>query len=321
MKVQKPRKNEEKRPTQVLHDQDGEQKSCASDAQTDSGSSCSSHGCKKVSHEDIELAQSLIERCLQLYMTQDEVVAILVNRAKLEPGFTKLVWKRLEDENAEFFKAYYARLKLKKQIVLFNLLLERQHHLMKLREPHDVMPSHIHNGLQHMSGGAVNSAMGYLPRQQPCISYNGCTHVESLQYGGSSYMVVDGVPAPGSYYPVQMVAADVGTPGDIKQEMALSCPSTESTHHDVDPMTFDAPFQSNMCGTEGMQLAPDDGVGKFLDNPNPHLTADFSNFKDIGALGHDPSSLFSLSDIDTLLNSPDDQCDIVDHFIVDPDSN
>ncbi|KAK9840806.1 hypothetical protein WJX81_005996 [Elliptochloris bilobata] len=42
------------------------------------------------------------------------------------PKLTELVWLKLEEENAKFFQAYYTRLKLKDQIVLFNHLLEQQ---------------------------------------------------------------------------------------------------------------------------------------------------------------------------------------------------
>lgn len=34
--------------------------------------------------------QNLIERCLQLYMSQKEVVGTLLQQAKIEPGFTEL---------------------------------------------------------------------------------------------------------------------------------------------------------------------------------------------------------------------------------------
>lgn len=32
----------------------------------------------------------MIERCLQLYMNKDEVVKTLLNRARIDPGFTTL---------------------------------------------------------------------------------------------------------------------------------------------------------------------------------------------------------------------------------------
>lgn len=34
--------------------------------------------------------QNLIERCLQLYMNKEEVVKTLLNRARIDPGFTTL---------------------------------------------------------------------------------------------------------------------------------------------------------------------------------------------------------------------------------------
>ncbi|KAF6145829.1 hypothetical protein GIB67_028824, partial [Kingdonia uniflora] len=45
---------------------------------------------RKVSHKDVTLVHNLIEHCLQLYMTRDEVVKTLLNRARTEPGFTTL---------------------------------------------------------------------------------------------------------------------------------------------------------------------------------------------------------------------------------------
>lgn len=79
-----------------------------------------------VSPEDIQTVQNLVERCLQLYMARDEVVNVLKSQATIDPGFTQLVWSKLEEQNPEFFKCYYTRLKLKAQIVMFNHLLEQQ---------------------------------------------------------------------------------------------------------------------------------------------------------------------------------------------------
>ena len=45
---------------------------------------------------------------------------------QVEPGFTQLVWQKLEEQNPDFFRAYYTRLKLKDQIILFNHLLDQQ---------------------------------------------------------------------------------------------------------------------------------------------------------------------------------------------------
>ncbi|XP_058079728.1 uncharacterized protein LOC131227910 isoform X2 [Magnolia sinica] len=90
---------------------------------------------RRVSRQDIQLVQNLIERCLQLYMNQKEVVDTLLVQARIEPGFTELVWQKLEEENRDFFKAYHVRLMLKNQIMIFNKLLEQQVELMRKKNP------------------------------------------------------------------------------------------------------------------------------------------------------------------------------------------
>mmetsp|Transcript_34970 Transcript_34970/g.77776 ORF Transcript_34970/g.77776 Transcript_34970/m.77776 type:complete len:540 (+) Transcript_34970:311-1930(+) len=90
------------------------------------GTSAAPSGPRKVSASEIQVVQNLIERCLQMYMPQAQVVQTLQAQAKIEPGFTTLVWQKLEEQNPDFFKAYYLRLKLKDQIVMFNYLLEQQ---------------------------------------------------------------------------------------------------------------------------------------------------------------------------------------------------
>lgn len=79
-----------------------------------------------ISADDIQMVQNLIERCLQLYLTKDEVITVLREQATIDPEFTQLIWNKLEEQNPDFFKCYYTRLKLKAQIVMFNHLLEQQ---------------------------------------------------------------------------------------------------------------------------------------------------------------------------------------------------
>ncbi|KAL5056547.1 hypothetical protein RYX36_037229 [Vicia faba] len=88
---------------------------------------------RRLSREDIMAIQNLIELCLQSYMNPKEVVETLLVQAKIEPDFTQLVWKKLEEENQEFFKAYYLRLRLKEQITEFNRLLKEQAELSQLQ--------------------------------------------------------------------------------------------------------------------------------------------------------------------------------------------
>ncbi|KAK9806398.1 hypothetical protein WJX73_001800 [Symbiochloris irregularis] len=110
-------------PTQPVEPAGPSQQPSASANGTPTASSTDS---RKISTADIQLVQNLIERCLQLYMSQREVVYTLSQQAKIETGFTLLVWQKLEEQNPDFFRAYYTRLKLKDQIVLFNHLLEQQ---------------------------------------------------------------------------------------------------------------------------------------------------------------------------------------------------
>ncbi|XP_042420958.1 uncharacterized protein LOC122014949 isoform X2 [Zingiber officinale] len=101
---------------------------------------------RKVSREDIQLVQNLIERCLQLYMNQKEVIDTLSIQAKIEPSFTQLVWQKLEEENREFFEAYHVRLIVKNQIMVFNKLLEKQVEMMQTACPSGVSRMPLPNG-------------------------------------------------------------------------------------------------------------------------------------------------------------------------------
>ncbi|KAL3534575.1 hypothetical protein ACH5RR_003036 [Cinchona calisaya] len=103
---------------------------------------------RKVSRQDIQLVQNLIERCLQLYMDQNEVISTLLHQAKVEPDFTELVWQKLEEQNQEFFKAYHLRLVVKDQISRFNKLLERQVELMQQLCQTEIASIPMSNGSQ-----------------------------------------------------------------------------------------------------------------------------------------------------------------------------
>ncbi|GER25792.1 hypothetical protein STAS_01390 [Striga asiatica] len=105
---------------------------------------------RKVSLQDIQLVQNLIERCLQLYMSQREVMNTLLHQAKIEPGFTELVWQKLEAENQDFFRAYHLRLLVKEQILQFNQLLERQAQLMRQITQPEVF------SVSHSNGSHIN---------------------------------------------------------------------------------------------------------------------------------------------------------------------
>ncbi|XP_024968284.1 uncharacterized protein LOC112507797 isoform X4 [Cynara cardunculus var. scolymus] len=333
--------------TQVSHESQSDQLNNATEAPVpDSGSaSISSNDNRKVSREDIELVQNLIERCLQLYMNRDEVVKTLLNRARIDPGFTTLVWQKLEEENADFFRAYYIRLKLKKQIIMFNHLLEHQYHLMKY-PVHPKLPlAPIQNGIHPMP--VNNLPMGYPVLPQPSMPSAGQPHMNAM--GISTCHVVNGVPAPSNFHPMRMnsgnesmgmdnSAADVTptipTNGAISpiSDMPMSPTSVASSGHfpfttseisgmGVDTSALDTAFTSDVASSVGLHLPPDNGTSR----PFGHipwnfslsdLTADLSNLGDLGALGNYPGSPFLPSDSDILLDSPEQE-DIVEEFFAD----
>ncbi|KAL8484279.1 hypothetical protein ACS0TY_026821 [Phlomoides rotata] len=86
---------------------------------------------RKLSNQDIQLVQNRIEQCLQHYMNKKEVINALIIQDNIEPCITELVWQRLEEENQDFFKAYYLKLLVKDQIMEFNRLLSEQVELMR----------------------------------------------------------------------------------------------------------------------------------------------------------------------------------------------
>ncbi|PIN13891.1 Angiotensin-converting enzyme 2 [Handroanthus impetiginosus] len=316
----------------------------------DSGSiSVSSNENRKVSREDIELVQNLIERCLQLYMNRDEVVKTLLNRARIDPGFTTLVWQKLEEENADFFRAYYIRLKLKKQIILFNHLLEHQYHVMKYPVSPKVPLAPMQNGIHPVP--VNNLPMGYPIMQQPPVPATGQPHINPMGYSTSSCHVVNGVPAPGNFLPMRMNSGNdtvdvspimpANNGMSSVSDMPVSPTSVASSGHfpfgasemssvGVDTSALDTAFTSDVASSVGLELPPDNGAGNSRDSLRSFdqipwdfnlsdLTADLSNLGDLGALGNYPGSPFLPSDSDILLDSPEQE-DIVEEFFVDSDS-
>ncbi|CAN8254529.1 unnamed protein product [Cochlearia groenlandica] len=57
----------------------------------------------------IHMVQYMIEKCLIFHMSKEECVQALSKHANITPIITSTVWKELEKENKEFFKAYEER--------------------------------------------------------------------------------------------------------------------------------------------------------------------------------------------------------------------
>ncbi|RAL40083.1 hypothetical protein DM860_008223 [Cuscuta australis] len=350
-------KSQAKQPsTQVSHDSQNDQpNNTTENLDADSVSvSASGNENRKISREDIELVQNLIERCLQLYMNRDEVVKTLLNRARIDPGFTTLVWQKLEEENADFFRAYYIRLKLKKQIILFNHLLEHQYHLMKYPVPPNVPLAPLQNGINTMP--VNNLPIGYPVLQQPPIPTTGQPHISHMDSMGlSSCHVVNGVPAPSNFQPIrknavkemvietaQTSASDASAAAPPSNaissipDMPVSPTQAASSGHfpftaseisgmGVDTSALDTAFASD-ASSVGLHLPTDNGAGNSRDFLRSlaqipwnfslsDLTADLPNLGDLGTLGNDSGSPFLHSDSDVLLDSPEK--DDLDEFFAD----
>ncbi|XP_018481293.1 uncharacterized protein LOC108852285 [Raphanus sativus] len=57
----------------------------------------------------IHMVHHMIEKCLIFNMNKEECVEALSKHANITPVITSTVWKELEKENKEFFKAYEER--------------------------------------------------------------------------------------------------------------------------------------------------------------------------------------------------------------------
>ncbi|XP_011652197.1 uncharacterized protein LOC101221043 isoform X2 [Cucumis sativus] len=263
---------------------------------------------RRVSRQDIQLVQNLIERCLQLYMNQKEVVETLLNQAKIEPGFTELVWQKLEEENREFFREYYLRLMVKRQIVEFNRLLEQQVRMMQIQEtgatplptsngslvqqmhqnPTYSVSSLKQNNVQHPFGNSMpnnaylNGAMSLHSRMHPTVDMS--AHPSRIE-------------APPSILPTQ--SSNIGLNGrTIKSEAGYSGNSSymfggvdsnvvepRQTIGDVSVAPFSG-MESNAQAMNEPLLEPDTSSFGFLGQIPRNfslsdLTADFSQSSDI----------------------------------------
>ncbi|KAL8094723.1 hypothetical protein AgCh_036295 [Apium graveolens] len=57
----------------------------------------------------IHMVQHLIEECILFTMSKDDCMEALSKHANILPAITSTVWKELENENKEFFEAYYTK--------------------------------------------------------------------------------------------------------------------------------------------------------------------------------------------------------------------
>ncbi|KAI5074459.1 hypothetical protein GOP47_0010420 [Adiantum capillus-veneris] len=283
---------------------------------------------RRISCEDIQLVQNLIERCLQLYMNRQEVISTLLNQAKIEPGFTGLVWQKLEEQNPVFFEAYYVRLKLKRQIMLFNHFLEQ--HAQLTQKMHTIkapLPA-LQNGMH--ASAVHHMPIGYPVPQQPSMAAGGHPHIVSMP--AAPPPVIEGAPVAEGF-----VAAH-GSPVSNNMNSDMSLLPTNSSIH----LNSDISMGPNAVGGSGFPFTgmgnPTDMSGMGMDVPanfapeasfhatenhtqngmgSLQITADADTGggrESIGLLSHLPRN-FSLSDLTAEYSS---SADILEGYMGSP---
>lgn len=251
---------------------------------------------RKVSRQDIQLVQNLIERCLQLYMNQKEVVDTLSYQAKIEPSFTELVWQKLEEENRDFFKAYYVRLMLKDQIMVFNRLLEDQYRLMSKEHTSPLTSA------PPVSNGSNPSTLNQNTWDLPCAT-TGMIPNDMICNGSSSSstgMLINGTPSQlihtdnsGSMNPPQTLTGSTGRFNGSVNGAAPVVKTESSFGSDVSFGFGDAGFLEpcpSMGDASGGSFSSSELTGQPLADPILDIDSSF------GFLSQIPRS-FSFSDL------------------------
>nr|XP_011470273.1 PREDICTED: uncharacterized protein LOC101296822 isoform X1 [Fragaria vesca subsp. vesca] len=306
-----------------------------SSLRNDKQSSIAKNKSSKVTLQDIQVVQNLIERCLQLYMSRDEVVNTLLDRARIEPEFTNLVWQKLEEENAKFFKAYHLRLKLKDQIEMYNQLLEKQYHLMKQQERAEFERAPVQNGMHHIP---VNNLSVEYPIMQTVTPSTGYPKINYM--GISGCHGVNGIPALGNFHHIQQKCAKEGPAdtvpffpaGDMKLVGDSSpvasngqfpfTPETSGLDLDLDTPALDSAFTSDIADLdlERMRLGVD-SQNTCPESLQPSWdfgfsnTTEWPNFQDFGPVGNCSGSKFQHSELDINLDSAEHN-DMADAFLL-----
>ncbi|XP_042408268.1 uncharacterized protein LOC121997734 [Zingiber officinale] len=261
---------------------------------------------KKISHEDIGLVQNLIEHCLQLYMNKKEVIRTLSIRAKVEPEFTALVWQKLEEENSEFFRSYYIRVKLKKQIILFNQLLQHQYNLTICSSPNGVQPTAAFQPPRcspqlHVNNGKPSPGTSQLS----WLNNDGTSEAAAPAPEGSAMASMSEIamrPSPvasNNHFPLTPLELSMGM-----DSPALGSTFTSDVHVGELETRLDVDFASSRDSTRSLSHIWNFSLSD--------LTTDCENL-DLGAIGDYSGSPFLSFGSDLLLDLPVED-DVVEYF-------
>ncbi|XP_061353772.1 uncharacterized protein LOC133298491 isoform X3 [Gastrolobium bilobum] len=206
-------------------------------------SDMSSGSVRRVSREDIQQVQNLIERCLQLYMNPKEVVETLLTQAKIEPGFTELV-----AQNRSCYAAELARAAMKPENMQhtvdsnlhnvfnngwsslrssMNAVVEMSAHSNRIDSPPMLSTQSSSMGLmiQGINGGMIKSEPGY-PGSSPYIFGSDGTVLEACPtIGDASVASCNGVDSNSHPMNGALLDPDIssfGVLGQISGNLSLS---------------------------------------------------------------------------------------------------
>ncbi|KAH7682338.1 Angiotensin-converting enzyme 2 protein [Dioscorea alata] len=263
----------------------GQNSTGSEDLIAESGSiSNASNEKRKVSREDIELVQNLIERCLQLYMNKGEVVKTLSSRARIEPGFTNLV---------NSFHMGYPILQQppmpatgQPPLDHMSCRLSSSHVVNGIPAPGSFHPVHLDSG----NGGTTELA----PAAQ-------CSTMSSVPETDVSPASV----ASNNHFPF--------TPSEISG-MGVDASAVDANFST--DLVGTGILQLEQDGVVGSSRGSLKSLSQFWNLSFSDFTADMTNLGDLEVLGDYSGSPFLSSDPDILFNSSE-QDDIVEEYFAD----
>ncbi|XP_042423351.1 uncharacterized protein LOC122010958 [Zingiber officinale] len=226
-----------------------------------------------------------------------------------DPGPSFIVHSNNKKISLEDIKlrAYYIRLKLKKQIILFNQLLQHQYHLMKFPICPKVPLAPIRNGIHPRPVDDLQ--IGY-PVFQPPILNTLQLHIGPTSFGLPSCQANNGTLAPGTSHPGQM---NNDEPSKAAVASACQCkampsmPEMAATPEPVasnDHLRFVPPADTTFTSDIDLEFSRDSlrSLGNNWNFSLSDLTTDLTNLGELGDTGDYSGSPILPSDKDIFLS-------------------
>ena len=79
-----------------------------------------------ISQERLAQVQRMIEECLRVYMSLDDICEALRVQHAVDPAQTRAIYAALKHDSPDFFLVYELRLRVKEQIAAFNFVVAQQ---------------------------------------------------------------------------------------------------------------------------------------------------------------------------------------------------